>query len=128
LPGPEICFPASTSKKFGQFWKKFGQVHKNLNAAFSSRVCRNKKNFSLSLSVCQKKFFRKFSSAPFLPLLVNFGQNSAMNSFGQLFLFPAPFELFGRNFRHLATLKRKPALAQRVSADTRQFSVNFKFA
>ncbi len=29
------CFPASTSKKFGQFWKKFGQVHKNLNAAFS---------------------------------------------------------------------------------------------
>jgi hypothetical protein len=62
----------------------------------------------LSLSVCHyckiRNFFRKFFSAPFLPLLVKFGQNSAMNSSSQLFFFPAPFELFGRNFGHLATL------------------------
>ncbi len=44
------------------------------------------------------------SSATFLPLLTKFGHNSAINSSGQIFFSPAPFELFGRNFGHLATL------------------------
>jgi hypothetical protein len=33
-----------------------------------------------------------------------FNQFSAINSSGQLFFSPAPFELFGWNFGHLATL------------------------
>ncbi len=48
------CYPASASKKFGQFWKKFGQWDKNVNSTYTWRV--NLKwswSFSLSLKVCQ---------------------------------------------------------------------------
>ncbi len=45
----------------------------------------------------RRKLFQKISSAPFL-------QNSDTNSSSQLFISPALFELFGRNFSHLATL------------------------
>jgi hypothetical protein len=50
----------------------------------------------------------QFSAAPFLPLFGKINQNSATNSFGQLFFSAAPFELFGRNFCHLATLGEGP--------------------
>ncbi len=104
----------------GQYMKKvrpnqekdrpiYTYLHIKRKTAFSRRV--NKivnKFFSLSLSVChnskRRKFFQKISSAPFLPLLTKFCQNSAINSSGQIFFSPAPFELFGRNFGHLATL------------------------
>ncbi len=66
----------------------------------------------LALSFCHyciiMNFFRKYSSVPFLPLLVQIGQNSATNSSVQLFFSPDPFELFGRNFGHLATLPPTP--------------------
>jgi hypothetical protein len=39
--------------------------------------------------------------------LVKFGQSSATNSSGQRYFSPAPFELFGRNFGHLAILKKQ---------------------
>jgi hypothetical protein len=110
----------------GQYMKKvrpnrekvrpiYTYLHIKHKTAFSRRV--NKivnKFFSLSLSVChnskRRKFFQKISSAPFLPLLTKFGHNSAINSSGQNFFSPAPFELFGRNFGHLATLASTTAL------------------
>ncbi len=62
------------------------------------------KVFSLSLKVCQyhliRNFFRKYSPAPSLPLLAKFGHKF----FRATLFFPIPFDLFGRNFEHLATL------------------------
>jgi hypothetical protein len=52
-----------------------------------------------------RNIFRQFSSAPFLPLLAKLVKNSATDSSGQLLFPSAPFELFSRNFDHLATLE-----------------------
>jgi hypothetical protein len=51
---------------------------------------------SAKMEILSKNFFSPFSA--------KFGQNSATNSSSQLFFSPAPFELSGRNFGHLATL------------------------
>ncbi len=51
---------------------------------------------SAKKEILSKNFFSPFSA--------KFGQNSDTNSSSQLFISPALFELFGRNFGHLATL------------------------
>ncbi len=109
LPGPEIFFRPVHEKSSAKSGKSPANLHIKRKTAFGRRV--NKivnKFFSLSLSVCnnskRRKFFQQISSAPFLPLLTKFGHNSAINSSGQIFFSPAPFELFSRNFGHLATL------------------------
>jgi hypothetical protein len=109
LPGPEIFFRPVHGKSSAKSGKSPANLHIKRKTAFSRRV--NKivnKFFSLSLSVRhyskRRKFFQNISSATFLPLLTKFGHNSAINSSGQIFFSPAPFELFGRNFGHLATL------------------------
>jgi hypothetical protein len=43
---------------------------------------------------------------PLKPILAKVWQNSATKSSGQLYFSPAPFELFGRSFGHLATLPK----------------------
>ncbi len=109
LPGPEIFFRPVHGKSSAKSGKSPANLHIKRKTAFSRRV--NKivnKFFSLSLSVRhyskRRKFFQHISSATFLPLLTNFGHNSAINSSGQIFFSSAPFELFGRNFGHLTTL------------------------
>ncbi len=111
LPGPEIFFRPVHGKSSAKSGKSPANLHIKRKTAFSRRV--NKivnKFFSMSLSVRHyskiRKFFQNISSATFLPLLTKFGHNSAINSSGQIFFSPAPFELFGRNFGHLATLSR----------------------
>ena len=51
---------------------------------------------SAKKEILSKNFFSPFSA--------KFGQNSDTNSSSQLFISRALFELFGRNFGHLATL------------------------
>ncbi len=109
LPGPEIFFRPVHGKSSAKSGKSPANLHIKRKTAFSRRVNKIvKKFFSLSLSVRhyskRRKFFQNISSATFLPLLTKFGHNSAINSSGQIFFSPAPFELFGRNFGHLATL------------------------
>jgi hypothetical protein len=41
------CFPASTSKKFGQFWEKFGQFKKNINQSSTEA-----KKFEMKMEYC----------------------------------------------------------------------------
>ncbi len=109
LPGPEIFFRPVLEKSSAKLGKSPANLHIKRKTAFRRRV--NKivnKFFSLSLSVChyskRRKFFQKISSAPFLPLLTKIGHNSAINSSGKICFSPASFELFGRNFGHLASL------------------------
>ncbi len=91
----------------------------------SAEATIRNENGTLSLSLCIlhyckiNNFFRNFSSAPFLPLLVTFDQISAMNSSGQLLFSSAPSELFGRNFGHLATLYNRTS-AKGGHSKTRQ--------
>ncbi len=113
LPGPEIFFRPVLEKSSAKSGKSPANLHIKRKTAFRRRVNKIVNNFFLlSLCVChyskRRKFFQKISSAPFLPLLTKFGHNSAINSSGQIFFSPVPFELFGRNFGHLATLTLKP--------------------
>ncbi len=112
LPGPEIFFRPVLEKSSAKSGKSSANLHIKRKTAFSRRV--NKivnKFFSLSLSVChfskRKKFFQNISR----PLFCHFWWNSAINSSGQIFFSPAPFELFARNFGHLATLGSKTIIA-----------------
>jgi hypothetical protein len=57
--------------------------------------------FSFLLSNIYKNKF----PAPFWPLFTKFSQNSAIKFFWPTIFFPAPFELFGREFGHLAALR-----------------------
>ncbi len=112
LPGPEFVFRPVNEKSWAKSGKSPANLHIKRKTASSRRVNKIVNNFfSSSLSACHysksRKFFQKISSAPFLPLLTKFGHNSAINSSGQISFSPAPFELFGRNFGHLATLRVK---------------------
>jgi hypothetical protein len=115
LPGTEIVFRPVHQKNSANFEKRFGQFHKNVNATYTLRVNSQwSSSFSLTLKVCQhrqiRNFFRKYSSAPFLPLLMKFGENSATNSSGQFYFSSAPFELNSRNFGHLEILESSAKL------------------
>ncbi len=51
-----------------------------------------------------KELLKKIFFSPFSATVDKIRLNSATNSSGQHYFSPAPFELFGRNFGHLATL------------------------
>jgi hypothetical protein len=90
------------SKKFGEFWEKFGQFHLNINAAFNPGVYSNKnKIFSLSLSVCYyQSWARAFFYASRLRAL---GQSSSRWRFRALF-WALNFALLSSCFRAHALL------------------------
>ncbi len=67
-------FPASTSKKFGQFRKKLGKFPKtNLILSWCTLY--------VVITAKNKELFWKFSAAPFLPVFGKISQNSATNFF-----------------------------------------------
>jgi hypothetical protein len=103
-------FSGQYMKKFGQFWQKFGQFsHKKQNSVQSKGQQNCKINFvivseCLSLPVKEENSFKNLFG-PFSDTFGKIRSNFGHKFFRPTFFFsPAPFELFGRNFGHLATL------------------------